>query len=395
MNILYQCSEYPPFRNGGIGTATKIVAEEMARRGHRVYIVGYYTELKQREMVEEINNVTIYRYNLGTRRGKKRQRFFSVLNHIRLAGFFVQRELTWYENKIAELINKHRIDVYEMTDFYAFNRYHTYLHFRNFTIPIILRVHGSASCLLHCSDNDDEVILYNDRAHFKRADYLCSVSCFAESYVLEKFPDINFEGRKVVYNPIEHGFLNSNNPSENKIILFIGKLIKTKGVISVVKAFDRVSKDFPDWELHLIGGGDSGFIKENVSEDSQKKIINHGFCNRTKIAEEIDRCAFACIPSYFENFSMVPLEIMGRSRTIIFTNRTSGNEVVANGVDGFTVNPDNIDEICDKMRILIENREMRDQFADRGYEKISTLFSAKYIVNELEELYHFAVKGSV
>ena len=40
MNILFSCDEYPPVKSGGIGTVTKIVAEELARRGHRVYVVS-------------------------------------------------------------------------------------------------------------------------------------------------------------------------------------------------------------------------------------------------------------------------------------------------------------------------------------------------------------------
>ena len=32
MNILFYCSEYPPYVTGGIGSATKIVAEELAKR---------------------------------------------------------------------------------------------------------------------------------------------------------------------------------------------------------------------------------------------------------------------------------------------------------------------------------------------------------------------------
>ena len=40
MNILYYCDEYPPTRNGGIGTVVKLVAEAMAARGHQVTVAG-------------------------------------------------------------------------------------------------------------------------------------------------------------------------------------------------------------------------------------------------------------------------------------------------------------------------------------------------------------------
>ena len=47
MNLLYYCSEYPPYKSGGIGTVTKIVAEELVRRGHNVSVIGYYPDINE------------------------------------------------------------------------------------------------------------------------------------------------------------------------------------------------------------------------------------------------------------------------------------------------------------------------------------------------------------
>ena len=74
-----------------------------------------------------------------------------------------------------------------------------------------------------------------------------------------------------------------------------------------------------------------------MTNKSMNQIKLFGFCDRKFVAHKIDECAFACIPSYFENFSMVPLEIMARTRCLIFTERTSGNEVIINNEDGYIV----------------------------------------------------------
>lgn len=112
-----------------------------------------------------------------------------------------------------------------------------------------------------------------------------------------------------------------------------------------------------------------------------------GFCDRDKVAEEIDNCAFACIPTYFENFSMVPLVIMGRTRAVIFTERTSGKEIIDDGVDGYTVNPENVDEIFIKMQYLINDEKKRNIFAEAGYNKVCKQFSSKSIVDSLLSYY--------
>lgn len=387
MNILFQCSEYPPSRNGGIGTVTKIVAEELARNGHHVYVVGYYTELQSAEDFEVIGGVGVYRYNLGTRRGSKMKKIFPILNKFHLAGFFVQRELSWYECRIDALIKKHNIELLEMTDFYSFCLYHTRLKFREFSVPTVMRVHGSASFIQHYSGKDQSWVVANDRRHFSRMDYMCSVSKFAESYVLESFPDVSFKKIQVIYNPIEGGFIEHNEPSNNPSILFIGKLIRTKGAHAVVEAFCRLAKDYPVWELRLAGKGDETALMKLVPSEYRDRVKILGFCNRETISKEIDGCAFACIPSFFENFSMVPLEIMGRTRALIFTNRTSGSEIIDDGVDGFTVDPENIEMICERMKQLMDDDVLRNSFAERSFEKVSSHLSSQCVVNELLGFY--------
>ena len=393
MNILFQCSEYPNFRNGGIGTVTKIVAEELVGQGHHIYVVGYYSDLPQQEMVEVINGVVIYRYNLGLRKGKFRQQLLRILNKVGLAGGLIQRELSWYEERIVALIDRHKIDVLEMTDFYNFCLFHAKLLFKKFVVPTVMRVHGSASFIQYYSGKKQKWVVDNDKRHFLRMDYLCPVSFFSGNYVTDTFPFIKFLDSRIIYNPIESSFLKHNLPSEKHDILFIGKLIKTKGAFAVVDAFCRIANDFPDWKLRLAGKGDIEHFGRLIPHQLRDRVVFLGFCNRETLAVEIDNCAFACIPSYFENFSMVPLEIMGRSRAMIFTNRTSGNEIIEDGVDGFTVDPDNVEMISEKMKQLIVDEGLRNTFAKNGYEKVSSKFSAQSVVGELLTFYTNCITG--
>ena len=85
---------------------------------------------------------------------------------------------------------------------------------------------------------------------------------------------------------------------------------------------------------------------------------------------------------------MVPIEIMGRSKAVIFTERTSGKEIINNGIDGYTVNPENIEDIYYSIKQLIENKSIRDSFAEEGYKKVLSHFSANSVVDELESFYH-------
>ena len=388
MNILFHCSEYPPFRHGGIGSVIRIVAEELASRGHNIYVSGYYSGLDKSESIEVINGVTILRYNYRPNLSSFQKKLRLYRNKARLLGNLIQEELDFYEDRIDELIVKFQIQVLELTDFYEFNVYRTTLKFRKFSVPTVIRVHGSESFMLYNSGKKYAHALKNDKAHFSRADYLCSVSNYSQDYVNKMMPDVLCKSKVVIYNPIENKFLKHNAPSNNKVILYIGKLIKTKGAYDVIKAFNHIVEKHPDWELHMLGTGSKEEAQTITTELSRNKIKFLGFCDRDKVAEEIDNCAFACIPTYFETFGMVPIEIMGRTRAVIFTERTSGKEIIDDGVDGYTVNPENVDEIFIKMQYLINDEKKRNIFADTGYNKVCKQFSAKSIVDIL--LYYYS-----
>lgn len=72
----------------------------------------------------------------------------------------------------------------------------------------------------------------------------------------DKYNTDNFETKNVIYNPLECNFFKEQPLSKSKDILFIGKLVETKGCYNLLRAFNAVYKKHPDWNLRLIGGGD-------------------------------------------------------------------------------------------------------------------------------------------
>lgn len=394
MNILFYCNEYPPYKTGGIGTVTKIVAEALAKRGHNIYVVGYYPTNTTLPEYSELNGVHVYRYNLGYRDKKWKHILFMILVKFHLAHLIVNKELVFTENKIDSLISKKSIDILELTDYYDFNSYPSKNRvFKRFNIPTILRVHGSLSFLQNTIGNQSAPAAKdNDSQHFNRCAHLCAVSKYSLKYVQKNFNISHFRTQSVIYNPIEERFLNNTPQSNSNDILFIGKIAEKKGCYSLLKAFNICAEKYPDMQLRLAGIGDIEKAKSYVKPQFFDRVHFLGFCNREQIQKEIDNCAFACIPTYFENFSMVALEIMGRQRALIFTERTSGKEIINDGINGYTVNPENIKDIALKIELLYNNKKLRTKIGQNAYNTISATFSDKTIVAQLENYYHKIVQ---
>lgn len=387
MNILYYCDEYPPFKTGGIGSVTKIVGEELAKRGHNIYVIGYYPYNCDLPQYSEIDGVHVYRLNIGIRK-MLGVNLFPILHKLRLSKRIIQKELNYTEDYIQRFIVKKNIDILEMTDFYAFNYANGNLDFKKFNIPTILRVHGSVSYVNFILGKKRKNNKRNDVSHFLRCDYLSAVSKYSLNYVKDNYKTKHFIKENVIYNPIEEDFIKHNQiNADSKIILFIGRLTETKGCYTLIKAFNKIAAKYRDWKLVMIGGGDIELAKSYIHSENREQVVFEGFCNREELKVQIDNCSFACLPSYSETLGMAALEVMARGKALIFTNRTAGAEVVNDGYDGLLVNPENVDEIVSQITLLIENVNLRNELAENAYYKVKNNFAARCICDKIETFY--------
>lgn len=387
MNILFYCSEYPPFTTGGIGSVTKIVAELLVKRGHKVFVVGYYPDVQNLPEDSVVNGVRVLRLHKRFRDNCLATRFIQVLSKLGCSKPIVQSELTYTELFIEQLIKEQGIDIVELTDYYSFNWQAKSLKYRRFPVPTVLRIHGCCSFILEGKGFDNTAAKINDQHHFNRCDYISAVSQYSLDYIYRNFSTNHFKKKIVIYNPIEDSFLSASSEADKNVILFVGKLTETKGCYSLLKAFNLLAGKYPDLEVRMAGNGDKATALSFVAPEYQERVKFLGFCSRQQIQQEIDRCGFACIPTYFENFSMVALEILGRGKALIYTERTSGKEIIQDGENGLLVNPEDIGQIKDKIEMLITDNSVRHRLSDNGFNTVKTKFVASRIVSELEKFY--------
>lgn len=111
-----------------------------------------------------------------------------------------------------------------------------------------------------------------------------------------------------------------------KQILFLGRVHVKKGIELLIEAFSILQKDFPDWNVVIVGNGEPGYIKS-----LELKVESLGMQNYIKILPQIfgeakaklyQESSLFCLPSYSENFGMVIAEAMSCGLPAITTNGT-------------------------------------------------------------------------
>ncbi len=398
MNILYICGEYPPGKNGGIGSMVKLLANEMVRQGHNAYVAGLYPQGYGQADYEEDNGVKVWRLRYKTDLGifKNDFSFSDNLLHKLLRISLLQHWDTATSTRrlfrfIADLVKQYRIDIIEMPDWNSFlyNSF-TPVHIPDFGVPLVVKFHGGHSYLRSEMKQPVSKLIYKtEQALLNRADALIAVS----RYTAEKTTALFCLDKAVVvlYNCISIPPA-AGIPAKENTIVFAGALSRSKGVHSLLQAWNIVHRQYPDAMLHLYGKGPLKQLKKIPDNKALTSIIFHGHVSRELLHNAFAGATAAVFPSYSECFSMVPLEAMAAGGAVIYTERSSGPELITHGQNGLLVNPDDITSIADAILQLLEDKALRNQLASAGHQTVKEHFNITLSAQQHIQLYTETIK---
>lgn len=406
MNILFYCDEYPPAKHGGIGSVVKIVAETLASKGHKVYIVGSYSYSHNLPHYSVINNVHIYR-NTFFNYLKYVPKWFSriinkILKEVGILSRLAEKAIYKNESFIQKLIEQENIDIIEVSDYMEPLKFlKKPIPFKRYKVPSVIRVHGSLSFFQRYSgekfnpNSINPVYLQNDINNFARCTIIAPVSKFAGQYVSD-YLQVGNSPIQVIPNPLEKSLL-AHNPMEAKEgkILFIGKINQLKGAFSALKAFSRIANKYPKYKLIMVGRGKWDNTKKLIPPELKDRVLFTGLINRSEVIQLIDEATFCMAPSFSETFGMVAVEIMARGKALIFTTRTSGPEIVDHMENGILVDPADIEQMSNYMELLITDRNLRKTLGENANNKVLGHFIADKVVSDLECLYRQSFEGII
>lgn len=402
MIILFYCDEYPPVLNGGIGSVTKVVAEELVCRGHKIIVAGNYLRVKgDFPIYSKINGVHVYRFKKESYNGLKLRAFKIAHKITGKFGFQIARQKYYDTEKLIEvLIKKHEVELIEFPDYQdeLLSALVKPMEYRkSFSVPLVIRLHGTWSALLHYLKREIPVyVLENDKRHISRANYICGVSYDSIGYVKQSLlPNRKFD---MIYDPIENSLF-ATNPERNypkaKKILFFGKIDKRKGAYQLAKAFNIVAKRVPNAELVFVGYGEEDAVFGTIDKLYHDRVVFKGFMTRDELMKEIDSSFVCVLPSYFETFAMAAMEVAARGRALIFSEINTGKELIEEGKTGWLIHPDNTQQIADRIIEAFQNPENTAQIAYAGYVKCKSEFSTEVIVPQLEAYYKKIIENRI
>lgn len=180
---------------------------------------------------------------------------------------------------------------------------------------------------------------------------------------------------------------NTSRPDDKFIFLFIGRLLKDKGVIEYVEAARMVKKDNPATEFRIIGPLWQQNLKENtITEFQLRSWIDEGIIDY--LGEVLDVrhyiASSTCIvlPSYREGTSNVLLEASSMERPCIASDTTGCKEIVEDGVTGLLCNVADSGDLYSKMKKMMSlPKEKIYMMGKNAREKVIREFDKKIVID--------------
>ncbi|MBK5721493.1 glycosyltransferase family 4 protein [Dysgonomonas sp. Marseille-P4677] len=175
--------------------------------------------------------------------------------------------------------------------------------------------------------------------------------------------------------------------SDNTVtrFVFVGRIVRDKGIEELKEAFQRLDNA----ELILVGP----FEQElNPLSDSCMEwirqgngVISVGF--KDDIRPYLADADVFVFPSHREGFPNTPIQAGAMGLPSIATNICGCNEIIINGVTGLLIEPHNIDQLYEAMKLLAEDATLRKKMGMNARVHIAEKFSQQNVWNALLQFY--------
>ena len=385
MNIALVSQEYPPeTAKGGIGTQTYLKAHELARLGHKMLVISRSTDSDRHEYSD--GPVDVVR-----------------VAPTPMAVYTEAADWLAHSQAVAvELAHQSSSRALDLVDFPEWGG-EGYLHLVNQTqwnrIASVVHLHGPLVMLAQTLGwPDADSLFYRVGTHMEQtclqlADGLfsssdCSADWCARCYGLER------EEIPRLHSGIDAAHFSPRDvpKAHRPTIVFVGKIVRNKGVELLLDAACRLRAEFPELRLRMLGGGEQETIRrlrEQASQRGAQDLLDlPGYVDQQALPSELSRAHLFAAPSQYEGGpGFVYLEAMACGLPVIACRGSGAAEAVTEGETGFLVPSNDVESLTGALRTLLSNRQRRQAMGDQARRFVLEEADSRRCIEKIADFY--------
>lgn len=188
-------------------------------------------------------------------------------------------------------------------------------------------------------------------------------------------------------------FCYTPEPVSDKVkVILTARMIEEKGIFLLTEAAERLRREYEDKaEFWLVGGIDDhpgAITKEQLNAACDGKYIKWlGY--RTDVKELLQSSHIVAFPSYYmEGLPKSLIEATAIGRPIITTQSIGCKDTVDDGVNGYLIPTKDVDALAGKLRLLMDNADLRQKMGKAARQKAEKEFSLDVVIEKHLNIYN-------
>ena len=371
MHIAFLTPEYPHKRvahAAGIGTSIRNLVDALVQNKVKVSVFVYG---QQEDVVLVEDGMTLHLI-------KNRKYKFM--------GWY------WHRKYLQNYLNKHilseQIDAVEAPDWTGITA------FMRLKAPLVIRFHGSDTYFCHIEKRHQKLKNYwFEKLATQKAKAFIAPTAYAGN-VSKKLFGINHKVIQTIHYGLALKRFENPNPElfEKGLLLYIGTVIRKKGVFELPEIFKKVSVQFPEAKLVLIGG-DSSDVKTGKSSTWQllqkefeandlKNVTYLGKIPYQDVQNYIKQAQVCIFPSFAETLGMVTIESMALQKPVVNTDIGWAQELIVDGESGFLVHPQDHSLYANRIIALLADAHFSLTMGKNARKRVEAVFDIEKIAQQ-------------
>ena len=179
--------------------------------------------------------------------------------------------------------------------------------------------------------------------------------------------------------------------SDKFTFLFVGRIVRDKGINELCQAFNRLSEDMPNLRLWLVGSYEDTL--DPISDEAREIIQKNTSIDYVGPQYGDDLLAYYAaadcfvFPSYREGFPNTVLEAGAMGLPSIVTDINGSREIIREGENGVIIPPRDQNSLFNAMQDMIRNNTARERMAGNARQMIANRFEQNYVRKCLYDFY--------
>lgn len=176
--------------------------------------------------------------------------------------------------------------------------------------------------------------------------------------------------------------------------IFIGRLVRDKGINELIQAFKRLNKEFPDTRLLLVGGKEQNL--DPLESDTLLEMENNPAIEAVGPQTDVRPWLLASdvfvFPSYREGFPNVVIEAGAMGIPSIVTDINGSREIIIEGKNGIIIPSHDINSLFDAMVKMLQDNDQRKIMISNARALIVSRYEQTYVRQCLKDYYKELLK---